>query len=109
MPRLNLIARPQPFLALLLVAGGWALSHQLGSDAVFDDCLSRGGPFVVFASVLGLLITGAGGLYAALGWRTPEESGRSFLAVIAMLLALVAGFAMIMQLAAGLILPRCAA
>lgn len=109
MPRTNLIERPQPLIALLLVAGGWALSHQLGSDSVFDDCLSRGGPFVIFASVLGLVITAAGAVYGALGWRAPEESGRSFLAVIAMMLAPVAGFAMVMQLAAGLILPRCAA
>jgi hypothetical protein len=109
MPRTDLIKRPQPFIALLLVAGGWAISHQLGSDSVFDDCLSRGGPFVVFASMLGLAITTAGGIYAAIGWRAPEESGRSFMAVLSMLLALIAGFAMVMQLAAGLILPRCAA
>jgi len=109
MPRTDLIKRPQPFLALLMVAGGWVLSHQLGSDSVFDDCTTRGGAFVVFASVLGLAITGAGGIYAAAGWRAPEESGRSFLAVLTMLLALIAGFAMVLQLAAGLILPRCAA
>jgi len=109
MPRTDLFKRPQPFIALLLVAGGWALSHQLGSDSVFDDCLSRGGRFVVFASALGLVITGLGGVYGALAWRAPEEAGRSFLAAIAMLLAPIAGFAMIMQLAAGLILPRCAA
>ncbi|HXD01717.1 MAG TPA: hypothetical protein VN627_00265 [Novosphingobium sp.] len=109
MPRTDLIKRPQPFMALLLVAGGWALSHQLGSDSVFDDCLSRGGPFVVLASVVGLVITAAGAIYAAASWRAPEESGRSFLAVITMLLAPIAGFAMVMQLAAGLILPRCAA
>ena len=108
MPRTDLIKRPQPFLALLLVAGGWALSHQLGSDSVFDDCLSHGGAFVVFASVLGLVITGAGGVYAAVAWKAPEASGRSFLAVVTLLLAPIAGFAMVMQLAAGLILPRCA-
>jgi len=109
MPRSDLIRRPQPFIGLLLVAGGWALSHQLGSDSVFDDCTARGGGFVVVVSLLGLVITTAGGLYALTAWRSPEEQGRSFLGLLAALLALVAGFAMVLQLIAGLILPACAA
>jgi len=42
-------------------------------------------------------------------WRSPEEQGRSFLGLLAALLALVAAFAMVLQLIAGLILPACAA
>jgi len=109
MPRLDLIKRPQPFIALLLVAGGWALSHQFGSDGVFDDCQARGGGYVVATSLIGLLITVAGGWYAAIGWRAPEERGRSFLAVVTLLLAVIAAVAILMQVAAGLILPQCAA
>lgn len=109
MPRFDLIRRPQPFIGLLLVAGGWALSHQTGSDGLFDDCARRGGAWVVIWSVIGLIITGAGGIYALSAWRVPEDRGRSFLGLVSALLALVAGFAMILQLAAGLILPPCAA
>jgi hypothetical protein len=99
----------QPFLGFLLVAGGWALSHQIGSDSVFDECASRGGGFVVLVSFAGLVMTAAGGLVCFAAWRVPEKSGRSFLGLIGGLLALLAGFAIILQIAAGLILPACAA
>lgn len=109
MPRTDILRRPQPFLGLLLVAAGWALSHQFGSDGVFDDCTSRGGGYVVLVSITGLFLIGAGGLYAFSARRSPRESGRGFLGIVTGLLSLVAAFAVILQIAAGLILPPCAA
>ena len=109
MPRFNLIERPQPFIGLFLAAIGWVISHQWGSNAVFDDCLARGGGTVVLASVVGLLITAAGGFYSLWAWRGGAGDGRSFVALLGMLLALAAGFAIVLQIAAGLILPACAA
>jgi hypothetical protein len=106
--RLNLLERPQPLIGLLLAASGWALSHQVGSNNAFDSC-PTGGLVAVIASVVGLLITGAGGYYSLLGWRQGEGSGRSFLAAVGMLLAVIAAFAILLQVAAGLILPQCAA
>ena len=105
--RFDLLARPQPFIGILLAASGWALSHQVGSDSVFDNC-TRGGAFVVVVSVIGLAITALGGLYAAMAWRGTDR-GRSFLGGLGALLALIAGFAIVLQIAAGLILPECAA
>jgi hypothetical protein len=105
--RFDLIARPQPFIGILLVSAGWALSHQIGSDTVFDDC-TRGGAFVVVVSLIGLLISAAGGFYSLLAWRGTDR-GRSFLGALGALLALIAGFAIVLQIAAGLILPACAA
>jgi hypothetical protein len=104
--RLDLLARPQPFFGILLAATGWALAHQVGSDGVFDDC-TRGGAFVVVISLIGLAITAAGGLYSVLAWRGTDR-GRSFLGVLGALLALIAGFAIVLQIAAGVILPPCA-
>jgi hypothetical protein len=105
--RFDLIARPQPFIGILLAAAGWALSHQVGSDAVLDEC-ARGGAFVVVVSLLGLAITAGGGFYSLLAWRGTDR-GRSFVGALGALLALVAGFAIVLQVAAGLILPACAA
>lgn len=108
MARLNLIERPQPFLGLLLAGGGWALSHQVGSDSAFDGC-ATGDVVTVIASLLGLLITAAGGFYCLLSWRKDAAGGRGFVATIGMLLALIAAFAIVLQIAAGIILPPCAA
>jgi hypothetical protein len=54
-------------------------------------------------------MSAAGGLYCLHSWRVSDRSGRSFLAVTGMLLALMTSFAMLLQLAAGMILPSCAA
>ena len=108
MARLNLLERPQPLLGLLLAGGGWALSHQVGSDSAFDGC-ATGDTVTIVASLIGLLITAAGGFYCLLSWRKDAEGGRGFLATIGMLLAVLAGFAIVMQVCAGIILPPCAA
>jgi hypothetical protein len=108
MPRSDLLARPQPFVGIVLVAAGWALSHQWGSNSVFDDCASSGGVGVVLASLLGLVLVAFGGLYCLPG-RDRTGSGRRFLGILGALLALIAGFSVVLQIAAGLILPACAA
>ena len=109
MPRFNLAERPQPFIGLFLAALGWVISHQWGSNAVLDDCITHGGGTAVLASVAGLLITEAGGVYSLWAWRGGAGDGRSFVALLGMLLALAVSFAIVLQIAAGLILPACAA
>lgn len=107
--RFNLIKHPQPFIGIFLAGGGWALSHQWGSNSVFDDCLIHDGGTVILASLVGLAITVLGGLYGLLAWRGGGGDGRSFLGILGALLALIAAFAILLQIAAGLILPPCAA
>jgi hypothetical protein len=109
MPRFDLLRRPQPLVGIFLAIGGWALSHQIGSESVLDDCTTRGGGFVILVSILGLIMAAAGGIYCLHSWRASERSGRSFLAVTGMLLAVMTSFAILLQLAAGMILPSCAA
>jgi len=109
MPRLNLLTRPQPFIGIVLVAAGWALSHQWGSNSVFDDCASSGGVIVVLASLFGLAAVAVGGLYCLPPSRGARGSGRRFLGILGALLAMMAAFAIVLQIAAGLILPPCAA
>jgi hypothetical protein len=109
MPRFDLLRRPQPFLGILLVSAGWALSHQIGSNSVLDDCTRRGGGFVVLVSLLGLAMAAGGGLDCLRSWRVAGGGGRGFLALVGMLLSLMAGFAIVLQCLAGLMLPSCAA
>jgi len=109
MPRFDLLRRPQPLVGIFLAIGGWALSHQIGSESVLDDCTTRGGGFVILVSILGLIMAAAGGIYCLHSWRASERSGRSFLALTGMLLAVMTSFAILLQLAAGMILPSCAA
>ena len=109
MPHFDLLRRPQPLIGIFLAIGGWALSHQIGSDSVLDDCTTRGGGFVIAVSIFGLVMAAAGGFYCLHSRRASERSGYSFLALTGMLLALMTSFAILLQLAAGLILPSCAA
>jgi uncharacterized membrane protein len=95
-------------LAIGLVAFGWALSHQWGSDTVFDDCARSGGMIVVLVSLIGLVLATFGGFYGYHAASVSVGSGRRFLGVLGALLAPFAAFAIVLQIAAGLILPPCA-
>ena len=48
---------------------GWSLSHQIGSNSVFDDCTARGGGFVLAVGIVALLFTIAGGVVSLAVWR----------------------------------------
>ena len=107
MPWRERLAPALPLVALLLASLGWALSHQAGSDGIFDDC-HRGGGYVVIVSLLGLAMTAAGGVIGASVWRGAAVTGRRLFGLTAMLVAVLAGFAIVLQIVAGLVLPPCA-
>ncbi|HYD23427.1 MAG TPA: hypothetical protein VEB68_01415 [Croceibacterium sp.] len=107
MARSGLLYQAQPLIGVVLGGGGWALSHQWGSNSVFDDCASTGGVVVVLTSLLGLAIAAFGALCCYDAFRS-EHSGRRFLGIIGLLLTLIAGFAIVLQIAAGIILAPCA-
>jgi hypothetical protein len=98
----------RPWAGLAAAAVGWAAAHQVGSDAVFDDC-TVGGAFVVLVCLGGLAVTVLGGLFSWSVWRGEESEGRRFLGLVGALLAALAAFAILLQGASGLILPPCAA
>ena len=100
--------KPQPILGVLLVTAGWFVSHRVGSDSVFDDCAHRGGGFVVLVSFLGLVVAAAGGVYGYLAGKASVGPGRRFFGVLTGLFAVLVGFAIVLQILAGLILPACA-
>lgn len=106
MPRLDLVSRPQPIIGVILVIAGWFVAHQAGSEGIYDQC-ARGGGYVIVVSLIGLLVTAAGGLYCYLATRT-GGSGRRFFGLVGALLGVLAGFGTALQIIAGFIVPACA-
>ena len=99
-----------PWLGLVAAGLGWGLSHQIGSNAVFDDCRVAGNGFVLIICLAGLIIVAAGGWFSFDIWRKREESeGRRFIGLIGALLAAIAAFAVLLQAISAIILPRCLA
>jgi hypothetical protein len=91
---------------------GWGLSHQIGSETIFDDCSAAGGgAFVLLVCAPALVLTAVGGVCSLSAWASDGAEGgtRRFVALVSMMLAGLAAFAIILQIAAGLILPVCAA
>src|SRR5947208_509802 len=95
--------------AAALAVGG---NHQLMADSIYFNC-SSGNPLSVSASCLvALVIAGMGG---ALSWagredgetEGPEPGNRRFLALLSVMAAALAGFAIVLQLLVGLIEPTC--
>ena len=103
-----MIARRAPWLGLLVASLAWAAAHQVSSDAIFDDCWRGSAGFVLLVGLVCLAIDVAAGLFSLAVWRGADGSrGRSFLGLVGMLLAVLLGFAIILQAASALILPQC--
>lgn len=98
-----------PWLGLLGAAVGWFLSHQLGSDAAFDDCRTGNAGFALLVGLLGLLLAAGGGFFSWDVWRRDESEARRFIGLVGLLLAMIAAFAIVLQSLSGLILPDCLA
>ena len=97
-----------PWAGLALGTVGYFLSHQIGSDAAFQDC-RVGSPWIV---LLGTLIAlGVIGLGARGSWRVyggdGETPARRMLAVVSMMACGVFAMAVILPFIASLVIPRC--
>jgi hypothetical protein len=104
------LASLAPWLGTIAAIVGWGVSHQLGSDSVFDDCSTGDGAFVLLVCAPALLLTIAGGVFSFGVWSAGGEGeGRRFVGLVSGLLAALAAFTIVLQIAAGLILPGCAA
>ena len=102
------MTRRAPWLGLMLAAFAWGLDHQLGSDAIFDDCRRGSATFVLLVGLACLALDLAAGLFALAVWRGAEGSkGRLFLGLLGVLLAGLAGFAILLQSLSALIIPPC--
>ena len=97
-----------PWAGLALGTGGYFLAHQLGSDAVFEDCRVGSPVLVIGGIVAGLLVIGLG---AAGSWRIYAESGeraaRRPIAAVGLLTSALYVIGLVLPLIAALLIPRC--
>jgi hypothetical protein len=98
-----------PWLGWVGGSLGWALTHQIGSDAVFDDCRAGTPAFVIGICLGGLLLAVAGGFASLAVWRRGEAEtrGRRFIGGVGALLALLCAFGIVLQAIASLLVPMC--
>jgi hypothetical protein len=103
-----MMIRRLPWLGLFLAAIAWAASQQVASDAIFDDCRRGSAGFVLLVCLLGLALDLGGGFLALAVWQD-EAGGKGgrFLGLLGLLLALLAGFAIVLQAISALIIPIC--
>jgi hypothetical protein len=98
-----------PWSALIGGALGWGLSHQIGSNTVFDRCDPVALWLVLVVGLLGLVLTGAGALLSLRVRRRGEAESdtRRFLALLTTLLAGLLAMAIVLQTLSALIVASC--
>ncbi|MEA3049190.1 MAG: hypothetical protein QOG84_1026 [Sphingomonadales bacterium] len=100
----NLIA----WTALFTGAFAWFGSQQLGSNWVIAGCSPGDGLFAFVISLIALALIVAGGFCSLNVWRGgDDEAPRSFVALVGILTSGLLAVAIILQGAAGLIIPSC--
>jgi len=96
-----------PWAGLLVGLTAFAVVHQYGSDATFDDCGTVSpGPLLIVAFI-GLVACAASGFAS---WRALRSSGsevRRVVAVTSVGMAALFVFAILLAMIAALVLPPC--
>ena len=97
-----------PWAGLALGTAGYFLQHQLGSDAVFQDCRVGSPWIVILATILGLAII-AGGAFGS--WRVfashSEAPARRLIAAVSLLACSLFAIGAVLPFLAALIIPGC--
>jgi hypothetical protein len=97
-----------PWSGLAMGTTGFFLAHQLGSDAVFQDCRVGSPLIVIIGTIAGLLIVASG---AAGSWRIyaahGEAPARRLIAVVSLLACVFYAIAILLPFFAALIIPGC--
>ena len=97
-----------PWAGLALGTVGYFLTHQLGSDATFQDCRFSSPWIVLLAMVLGLVIIGVGALGSWRVYAAREEApARRLVAVVGLAACALYAMGVILPSIAALVIPRC--
>jgi len=88
---------------------GWGVTHQVGSNRVFENCAATDPTFIVLLGVAGLAVLATGAGLAAGVWRGGERETpvRRFLGIVGLMLSSLFAIAIVWQTAAAFIIPRC--
>jgi hypothetical protein len=100
-----------PWAGLIAAGTGFALHHQVVSDALHFDCeASSGGTGIVWGLIALAIIAGG----AVVSWRAlpaadapPEATMRRFVVHMSLMAALLAALGIALLMLAGAILPGC--
>jgi hypothetical protein len=94
------------FIAVLL---GWALTHQIGSNAAFDKCAATQPLPMALLGVAGLAILLAGGLISHRVWKRgdAETKARRFLGLVGSGMCALFATALVFQTISSFIIPQC--
>jgi hypothetical protein len=95
--------------ALAAGAFAWFGSQQLGSNWVFAGCSPGDGLFDVLISLIALALIAGGAFLSWRIWRGVEDdqAAHPFIALVGTLTGAILAIAIILQAAAGLIIPSC--
>jgi hypothetical protein len=98
-----------PWSGWIAVLPGWALIHQIGSNAAFDKCAAADPLPMALLGLAGLCILLAGGLLSHRVWKRgdSETPARRFLGLIGTGMCALFAVALVFQTLSSIIIPRC--
>jgi hypothetical protein len=98
-----------PWSGLIAVLLGWALTHQIGSNASFDKCAATGPLPMALLGLTGLAILLVGGLLSRKVWKRgdAETQVRRFLGLVGTGMCALFAIALVFQTISSFIIPRC--
>jgi hypothetical protein len=98
-----------PWSGIIGAAAGWGLTHQIGSNSVFDKCPATSPVPMLLLGLLGLAAIAAGGLLSRRLWKrgAAETEARRFLSLIGMMMSGLFAVALVFQTVSALIIPQC--
>ena len=100
--------RFMPWAGLALGTLGAGLTHQIGSDATFQDCRFSSPLIVILAVILGLVMVALGALGS---WRVyiadGETPSRRLVAIVSLMACAFFALAIILPFIAAMVIPRC--
>jgi phosphoglycerol transferase MdoB-like AlkP superfamily enzyme len=100
--------RFMPWSGIALGTVGFFLTHQLGSDSVFQDCRVGSPTMVIVATIAGLALIALGALGS---WRIygadAETPARKLVAVVGLMASAFFALGVILPLIASLVIPQC--
>ena len=97
-----------PWAGLTLGTAGFFLAHQLGSNAVFQDCRIGSPWIVVIGTIIGLALIVVGAIGSWRVYAVPHETiARRVIAAVSLMSAALLALAIILPFVAALVIPRC--
>lgn len=100
--------RFMPWSGIALGTLGFFLTHQIGSDSVFQDCRFSSPLMVIVGTLAGLTVIALGAFGS---WRVygaeAETPARKLVAVVGMLACILFAVGAVLPLVAALVIPQC--